>query len=365
MEGLIMWPFKRSSKLEESETRSSGTGYTGLIMAARESYISGASGIGELTATVQGCISLWEGAFALADVTGTDLLTRHALGLVARSVALRGEAVFLIRGDRLLSCADWDLSTRGGIPRAYRVSISEAGGNRSETALAAEVLHFRIASDPVAPWTGQAPLKRSQLSAQLLQEVETALRDVYRDAPLGTQVLPLPDSSADDMETMRGAFRGRRGSTLIIEGVAQSTAAGMNPQLGQRAQDLSPDLSKSMTGPTLSAARDAVCGAFGVLPGLFNPATTGPMVRECTRMLAAWTLQPIAEVFAEEATAKLGAKVGIDIIRPLQAHDAGGRARALSQVIEAMGRAKELDLTPEQIEAAFKSVNFGGGDALA
>lgn len=359
-----MWPFKRSANLQ-TETRSSGMGYTGLIMAARESYISSASGIGELTAAVQGCVSLWEGAFALADVQGTELLTRHAMGLLARSVALRGECVFLIRGDKLLSCADWDLSTRDGIPRAYRVSISEAGGNRSETALAAEVLHFRIASDPVAPWCGQAPLKRAQLSAQLLQEVETALRDVYRDAPLGSQIVPLPDSSADDMEQMRGAFRGRRGSTLIIEGIAQSTAAGLNPQLGQRAQDLSPDLSKSMTGPTLAAARDAVCMAFGVLPALNNPATTGPMVREATRMLAGWTLQPMAESFAEEATAKLGSKVIIDVGRPLQAFDAGGRARALSQVIEAMGRAKELELTPEQIEAAFKSVNFGGGDALA
>jgi phage portal protein BeeE len=362
-----MWPFKRNSaNLQSNETRSaSGTGYTGLIMAARESYISGASGIGELTGTVSACVSLWEGAFALADVEGTDLLTRHAMGLLARSVTLRGEAVFLIRGDRLLPCADWDLSTRDGIPRAYRVSISEAGGNRSETALAAEILHFTIAADPVAPWTGQAPLRRAQLSAQLLQEVETALMQVYRDAPLGTQVLPLPDSSADDMEQMRGAFRGRRGSTLIVEGAAQATAAGMNPQLGQRAQDLSPDLSKSMTGPTLAAARDSICMAFGVLPALFNSNTTGPMCRESQRHLAGWVLQPMAETFAEEATRKLGSKVIIDVGRPLQRFDAGGRARALSQVIEAMGRAKELDLTPEQIEAAFKSVNWGGGDALA
>jgi hypothetical protein len=73
----------------------------------------------------------------------------------------------------------------------------------------------------------------------------------------------------------------------------------------------------------------------------------------------------MAETLAEEATRKLGSKVIIDVGRPLQRFDAGGRARALSQVIEAMGRAKELDLTPEQIEAAFKSLKWGGGDALA
>ncbi|QCO56957.1 phage portal protein (plasmid) [Pseudorhodobacter turbinis] len=352
-------------KKKPIETRSSGAGYTAQIMAARESYISGASGIGELTAAAQGCISLWEGAFALADVSGTTLLNRATLALAARSVALRGEAVFLIRGDRLLSCADWDLSTRDGIPRAYRVSIAEAGGNRSETVLAQEVLHFKAASDPVAPWTGQAPLKRAQISAQLLQEVETALRDVFRDAPLGSQIVPLPDSSADDMAEMRHAFKGRRGSTLVIEGVAQATAAGMNPQLGQRAQDLSPDLSKAMTIQTLDAARDAISVAFGVLPGLHNRATTGPMVREAQRHLAGWTLQPLAMLWAEEASAKLGVDVMIDTLRPLQAYDVGGRARALSTIVKALAEAKAAGIAPGDLNQALTLVNFGEGDNAA
>ena len=120
-----------------------------------------------------------------------------------------------------------------------------------------------------------------------------------------------------------------------------------------------------MTAETLAAARDSICGAFGVLPGLMNRATTGPMVREAQRHLAGWVLQPMAELLAEEASAKLGADVMIDVGRPLQAFDAGGRARALSQIIEAMGRAKELGLSPAQMESALLSVNFGGGDKLA
>ena len=354
--------FKRKPAVE---TRASGTGYTAAIMAARESYISGSSGLAELTATVQGCVSLWEGAFALADVTGTDLLTRAHMALLARSAALRGEAVMLITGDGLVPCSDWDLATRNGIPRAYRLSLSEAGGGRTETALAAEVLHLRIGSDMVAPWAGTAPLRRASLTANLLCEIETALRDVYRDAPLGSLIVPLPEGSSDDASGMRGAFRGRRGSTLVVEGVAQATAAGMNPQIGQKSDQISPDLSKSMTAETLAAARDAICGAFGVLPGLFNGSTTGPMVREAQRHLAGWVLQPMAELLAEEASAKLGAAVMIDVGRPLQAFDAGGRARALAQIIEAMGRAKELGLSPAQMESALLSVNFGGGDKLA
>ena len=65
-----MWPFKK----KEIETRSSGQGYTAAIMAARESYISGQSGIGELTGTVQSAISLWENGLSIAEVKGTDYL---------------------------------------------------------------------------------------------------------------------------------------------------------------------------------------------------------------------------------------------------------------------------------------------------
>jgi phage portal protein BeeE len=271
----------------------------------------------------------------------------------------------LITDQGLVPCSDWDLSTRNGIPRAYRLSISEAGGARSETALAAEVLHLRIGAHPVAPWSGSAPLRRAALSASLLQEVETALRDVYRDAPLGSLIVPLPESSADDMATMRAAFRGRRGSTLVIEGVAQSTAAGMNPNLGKSPDQLSPDLSRTMTAESLAAAREAVCMAFGVLPGLANRAATGPIVREAQRHLAGWTLQPIAALLAEEATAKLGTDVQIDVMRPVQAYDVGGRARALSTIIAAMAEAKAAGIDPAALNAALTLVNWGEGDKAA
>lgn len=42
----------------KDETRASGSGFTAELIAARESYLSGARGIGELTGTVQSCVSL-------------------------------------------------------------------------------------------------------------------------------------------------------------------------------------------------------------------------------------------------------------------------------------------------------------------
>ena len=357
-----MWPFKRKQAIE---TRSSGSGYTGMIMAARASYIAGSGGIGELTATVQSCLSLWESAMAIADVTGTDLLDRRSMALAARSLGLRGEALFLIGDMGLVPAMDWDLSTRNGVPRAYRLSLPEAGGGRTETALAAEVLHFRIGSDAFAPWTGTAPLRRAALTAGLLQAVEAALTEIYETAPLGSQIVPMPEMPETDMEQMARGFRGNRGRVLIRESVNVSAAGGPAPQSDWSPSGLTPNLAQAMTKETLEAARDAICAVFGVLPGLFNAATTGPLVREAQRHLAGWMLQPLAELMAEEATAKLGGRVTIDVGRPLQAFDAGGRARALAQLIEATGRAKELGLTPAEMGAALKAVNWAGGDELA
>ena len=328
------------------ETRA--TGFTAEVMAAREAYITGSRGIAELTATAQLCVSMWEHGLSIADVEGAPTLDHASMALAARSMALRGESVFLIRDDRLVPCVDWDLSTRDGEPRAYRLSIPEVGGGRTRTALAPEVLHFRIGADPAMPWIGSAPLRRASLTGELLQAVEAALKETFENAPLGSQIVPLPDSTPEDMERLRQAFRARRGRTLVIEGVAQATAAGMNPQLDKRPESVSPDLSKSMTTETLSAARDSIMLAFGVIPALANASTTGPVVREAERHAAQWTLQPIAELMAEEATRKLGSSVRIDVMRPLQAFDTGGRARAAAGIVQAMAQAQEAGIDPEQ-----------------
>jgi len=338
-----MWPFNRKQK---NENRSAASGFTAEIMAARESYISGRTGIGELTATAQACVALWEGGFALADVSGTDLLDRRSMALAARSAALRGEALFLIREDGLVPASDWDLRTRHGRPTAYRVSISEAGGGTTETALAAEVLHLRIGADVSAPYDGQAPLKRAQLTAGLLNAVETALAEIFENAPLGSSVVPFPESPETDMTALARGFRGYRGRVQIRESVNVAAAGGPAPQTDWRPIDLSPDLSKVMSQETLGSARDAISLAFGVLPGLGYQMTTGPLVREAQRHLAQWQLQPMGALLAEEATAKLGTPVEIDVMRPLQAFDAGGRARAAATMVQALALAKEAGVDP-------------------
>jgi hypothetical protein len=350
----LMNIFRRKSL---PETRSSGSGYTAKVMQARASYIGGVAGLGELTSAVQSCVTLWEGGLSLADVKGTDLLNARSLALTARSLALRGEAVFLIR-DRLIPASDWDLTTRDGMPRSYRLQVSEAGGGRSEIALAGEVLHFRIGLDAYTPWAGSAPLRRSSLSAQLLAEIETALRDVFRDAPLGSQIVPMPESSSEDMASLRSSFIGKRGATMVVEGVAQSVGAGMHPQLGKSPDQLSPDLSRTLAGELLREAKGAIYSTFGVLPGLQNCLTTGPMVREAQRHLAQLILQPIAQQMAEEASEKLGSRVLIDVVRPMQAYDAGGKARALATMIAALAQAREAGIEGATLQDALSFIDW-------
>jgi hypothetical protein len=113
-----------------------------------------------------------------------------------------------------------------------------------------------------------------------------------------------------------------------------------------------------VTAETLAAAREAVSTVFGVLPGLNNPATTGPMVREAQRHLCQWTLQPIAALIAEEASAKLGGPVTIDTLRPLQAYDSGGRARAMLSIVQALAAAKAGEVDQAAIDKAMAIVDL-------
>ncbi len=353
--------FDRFRRTQSTEKRSAISGFTAEVMQMREAYISGRSGLAELTATAQTCISFWENGFALASVGGTDVLDRRTMALIGRSLAVRGEAVFLIR-NRLVPCSDWDVRTRNAVPVAYRISVPEAGGGTTQTALAGEILHIRIGADPAAPWYGAPPLRRSGLTASMLNAVESALGEVFDYAPLGSQVVPMPEQPDQDNTALGRSFRGQRGRVLLRESVAVTAAGGPVPSTDWRPSSLSPDLERAMAVETLAASRDAICGAFGVLPALLSNATQGPVIREAQRFLAQWTLAPIATLLVEEATAKLGGNVAIDVITPLGAVDHGGRARAFGAIVTALVAAKAGGLPEADVNAAWDR-SLGDADA--
>jgi hypothetical protein len=338
------------------ELRAAG-GFTSEFIAARSSYITGRSGLGELTACVQTCVSLWENSISIAAVKGTEFLRPRVLAQIGRALARRGEALFVIREDRLIPCSDWDVATRDGVPRAYRVTIPESSGGRTETLLAGEVLHFITGAELTSPWAGTSPLQRAQLTAGLLHVLESALAEIYESAPLGSQVVPMPENPEVSNEQLARGFRGRRGSVLLRESVVVTAAGGPVPQADWRPNGLTPDLSGSLINESHASARDAILSAFGVLPAWLNPMTTGPLVREAQRHLAQFVLQPIAEVIAQECSEKLSAEVTLDLITPLQAYDQSGRARAFATIVEGLAAAKNSSLPAESINAALAFID--------
>jgi hypothetical protein len=184
------------------------------------------------------------------------------------------------------------------------------------------------------------------------------LRDVFADAPLGSQIVPIDAGAGEAFEMVRGNLRGRRGASILIESLLGAIAAGMPTPQRNGATDLSPRLRDAMTVEHLEQARSAILMAFGVLPAMLNPAATGPVIREGQRHLATWALQPIAELIAEEAGAKLGAAVSIDVHRPLQSFDAGGSARAAAGMMQALATAKAAGLSDAQVAAAFGALDW-------
>jgi hypothetical protein len=190
----------------------------------------------------------------------------------------------------------------------------------------------------------------------MLQAVESALAEVFADAPLGSQIVPFPEAGATDLEAMGRGFRGRRGRVLMRESVAVSAAGGPAPAADWRPADVTPDLQRVMPREMLDAARDGVALAFGVLPSLFVENAQGPLVREAQRHLGTLTLQPICALVGEECSAKLGGTVTLDVLRPLQLWDAGGRARAFSTLVEGMAKAKEAGLSQGEVDDAWSTL---------
>jgi hypothetical protein len=355
-----MWPFTRKTKAgphPSFEKRSAMSGYTSMLLGMREAYISGRSGLGELTSAVQSCVSLWEAGLGIATVTGAPMLGRREMTIIGRGLATRGESLWLMR-DELVPCSDWDLSTRNGRPTAYRCSISEAGGGTTTTALAGEVLHFRIGVDSAAPWAGSSPLRRSSLTATMLQAVEGALAETFENMPLGSSIIPFPEAPDVDLTTMARDFRGRRGRVLLRESVNVAAGGGPAPASDWKPADVTPDLERAVPIEALGAARDGIALAYGVLPSMLNPAAAGPSIREGQRHLATFCLQPIAETIAEECTLKFGAAVAIDVITPLQAYDTGASARSFKTMIDALAAAKEAGLSDAAVAGVLGKLDW-------
>lgn len=74
--------------------------------------------------------------------------------------------------------------------------------------------------------------------------------------------------------------------------------------------------------------------------------------------VAQLVLQPMALLMAEEMTAKLGTAVQIDVVRPMQAYDMGGKARALATMVQALAQAKEAGIEGATLQDALSFIDW-------
>ncbi|RRD41125.1 phage portal protein [Comamonadaceae bacterium OH3737_COT-264] len=339
-----MFDWFRRTKPEQ-RSQAIGSSYTALAMLAHAEAITDAGA--DLSGVVAGCANLWANGLSMA-TTDSQWLTPEVLASMGRQLATEGNSVWYISPDGLVPVSDYDLTTSAGKPRAYRLSVPEIHGGTNITALAGEVLHIRIGADARSPWQGVAPLRRASISAGLLNATEVALAEVFRDAPIGSKVLGMPETSAGANSKLAHSFKGKHGRVLVRDSSTVYAGAQGAPD-DWRPADMTPNLRDSMALESLKAAREAVLHVYGVLPVLMSDAAAGPVIREAQRHLATWTLAPIAKLIAHEVQAKTGEAVSLDVFVGLGAYDAGGAARAMATIVDALAAAKAAGLTPGEV----------------
>ena len=135
---------------------------------------------------VEAIASAWERAFAAAVASGgrSGALSPDVLGLLGRSLALRGEALFVIDvgagGSLLLSPASWwDVRGRSDSSTwSYRAQVTGPDWSRDLVRPGSGVLHFVIGASASRPWRGCSPLLSAARS--LGGSVEAAVRAELR-----------------------------------------------------------------------------------------------------------------------------------------------------------------------------------------
>ena len=305
------------------------------------------------TAAARMAAGFYARAFAAAIVepqnARTAILTPAVLGNVASSMILRGEYCARIEvnqtGLQLFSATSWDVD--GGIdPATWRYVLTHptpSQGDVKRTALAAEVLHPRLA-DEAAPWRGISPLAEAGLTSDLAAEVERQLAE-ESGGSVG-RLLHIPGAhtdSGDDnspLSSFKADLAALKGRTSIVpaapdfvdgQGVASTRGGFEQQRIGMDPPDSIVTLRENVSASIL-----ALCG---LKADLFTARTDGTAAREFLRQAVNLGVEPLARLVAAECRDKLGTDVRFDF-RDLWAQDIRSRgqlAKALAEVATPLG----------------------------
>ena len=327
---MKLWPFGRRQR---PETRN----YSSVVTdALYQAAAGGAAVSAQSTGGAVAAASLWSRALAVATVTPdamAGLLTGSVLADVGLALALDGEVLYRLDGDRLARVDDWDITGTSN-PETWQYRCSESGPSSTETRTVPgdRVLHFRINADPRQPWRGRSPLALASETSRLAGGVESALGDEATNAPRATVVTVA--EGAEGLGDTLTAFRSARGKLEMPE----TMAGGLSDRAGAPHRDWSP----VRLGPTPPAelvalrgqVEESINACFGIDPVLLASRGDGTLAREALRRFAATVLEPLAVIIGDEVEEKLSRRPIFDF-EAVAAYDLVGRARALKGLREA------------------------------
>ena len=190
------------------------------------------------------------------------------------------------------------------------------------------VLHATWNVDPVQPWVGIGPMAAAAYGAKLAGNVEAKL--VEETGAPSALLIPVPTDGGDDsLDSLRADIRAAKGSAVVVEGTASGWDEGQTKGTRNdwRAETARPDDPAAAPG----AVRGYVRGRPGGLrdPGRARDRRRGRHVTKgkLPPLDHGISVEPVAELIAEEASEKLDSQVDFDF-RGLWAHDLAGRASA-------------------------------------
>ena len=332
------------------------SGYTSAILAAAEAEAGAIGGLATATAAVEVAAGWWMRGLALATVrprsVRTRALTRPVLALIGRALCRSGEIVLDLRVEggqlRMLPASSAYVVRGTGDRRTwiYTVTVDGPGSTETHWRRRDGVAHVQYAVDPARPWLGRAPWASAPLSARLLGGVERQLAGEASGS--SGYVMPVSDpgdrgqgegddGAADPLTSFRRDLAAAAGKTMLAPTTLGGQGAGaMNaPEHDFRSVRFGIDPPQAIAELRRDVER-SIHAASGIPPVLANHAAPGQSLREGWRTFAALTLEPIAELVAEQLSEALGVELELDM-RRARAADVATLARAAGSLVQNAG----------------------------
>ena len=260
---------------------------------------------------------------------------RYELGC---ALVLEGEGVYLIdvvtAGDvariELRRASDWEVRDAGA---DWRYSLTIPGPTEQTTVNVpgAQVFHPRINVSKNEPHRGNGMIAMAGFTGKVLAATEWTLANEM-SAPSG-YVMPAPVSSLQDsdLEKLKEDLRALRGRTSMVPSMSTGWGEGRSGAPSDwQPNRLGGDPPDSLV-KLREAAHSEVLASAGVPPNLFGIGNAEGK-REALRQYIHTTVDPIADLIAFEARAKLDIDIKFGFAA-LHASDVQGRARAFQSLV--------------------------------